>query len=674
MPEIYLDGIQSAGVDMDNPTANASTSSQFEVKYYSDKMLLVQYELPESIKHKTFIPPFFIKIETSQMLYGNWLYCLDEPWDQKSVSYNNMPEKEKFDFKMNVSPGYVEGLASWSFNRDSYRIRRLLEYGLAFGGDGNDGALLTTTRGTNIPRLKVNYIDSVPIINTNSCTPKNYDAYPPHHEHYFNIPFDLPEGVRLSRNHSKSALIEFMEIGTTEIHSLNINAYASYSVQYTIPVDTFLPFKKYQWRATITTTDNMTSTTSTWMTFQTTSEIHDSYNLKPHNEFVINDKSIKFEWEYTSKNDWIYGGYHIQWSIDKINWYTIVNCIKDGWQPHHTIAANTFPSGTIFWRVNTKNLNFVEGNWSEPATIINRVSPVLPTNITTTNEARPTLTWNALGHITAEIIFLEEDKVIHSCRILSGKKIYKTPVYLPCGSYTIKIRGQDDTGNYSQWAFMDLLLHYKQPPKPTIHGLTYHNAVSIIIDRVASHKKVYILRNGIPVKFLPTEEQWTDYTANDLTTYTCRVIDAFDNMIDSDPISIDATVSKQQLASISEPWKTVIIDSRADSESTLFSSSMNDIKSSVFCTGRKYAVWEVSEFSQKKQQLEISYPSIQEAIPLKKLIAQKGVLLYRDNYGEKFYCTVPYFSYSPTPQHSNMSLSLEVVDFVESIEYGVDDG
>lgn len=73
------------------------------------------------------------------------------------------------------------------------------------------------------------------------------------------------------------------------------------------------------------------------------------------------------------------------------------------------------------------------------------------------------------------------------------------------------------------------------------------------VEDLVSTAIFYVLRDGIPIKRLTTEREWTDYTIVGTHTYVIRAVDRYDNFTDSNPVTITVSVPHPIIAPVDDP-------------------------------------------------------------------------------------------------------------------------
>lgn len=215
---------------------------------------------------------------------------------------------------------------------------------------------------------------------------------------------------------------------------------------YTIPANT-ITSEQIQWQVIVTSNDGVSSSPSSWYTLSTVDSITNAEPISPKSIYVDGSEPIIFSWDNVTDTGTEPTKSELQYSANSGgSWENLATV--DGSAQTTVVAADTLPAGSILWRVRTYNSDYVQGNWSDSATIVVRASPPLPSISSVTNSPRPEIMWQSVGQQAFQI----RADYFDSGEIYGTIKKYKIPEFLPEGSVTIYLRVKNSFGIWSEWA------------------------------------------------------------------------------------------------------------------------------------------------------------------------------------------------------------------------------
>lgn len=313
--------------------------------------------------------------------------------------------------------------------------------------------------------------------------------------------------------------------------------------------------------------------------------------LTPDNIFVDNTSETVLSWG----NDSSYGvtptkaDVQIKTATD-VDYVTVATLTEN--VHSYTAPAGSFSNGENTWRVRLYNLSGVASDWSSPARIYTLGAPQQPALEVTTRTPRPEIRWQSDEQQAYQV---EIDGVYVSGTRFGTGKTWKAPFYLADGSYTVRVRVQNEYGFWSPWCTAAL-------PVTNVPGgaitLTAEGGIEAALSWTPGSFDYYLVyRDGVAIAKV-TEPSYTDAASIGGVRYQVRgCYDNSDNYSLSEAVEVTVSTEKVRLYDMERgEWLHFLYDSSAHRSTGL--SLSQDIQY-VQLSGHTYPVAERSEFKSR---------------------------------------------------------------------------
>ena len=356
----------------------------------------------------------------------------------------------------------------------------------------------------------------------------------------------------------------------------------------TIPSGTFTT-DRIQWRVTAATAEGA-SATSDWFTLSTLEAAGTAETVSPKGIVIDSSVDNVFTWRHIISTGTEQTKAELQISSDNSTWTALATV--NGSSNSYTVPANTLGTGTKYWRVRTYNTDNVASEWSASAQFVSVGAPDAPVVVIQSTAPRPSISWQVTGQQAYQV---EIDGVTASGTRFGTDKRYRSPVYLADGSYTVRVRVQNEYGFWSPWGTAAL-------PVTNVPGgaitLTAEGGIETALSWTPGSFDYYLVyRDGVAIAKV-TEPSYTDAASIGGVRYQVRgCYDNSDNYSLSEAVEVTVRTDKVRLYDMERgEWLHFLYDSSAHRSTGL--SLSQDIQY-VQLSGHTYPVAERSEFKSR---------------------------------------------------------------------------
>lgn len=582
MPEITLTGAQCAGISASFPSTNFSTESVYvagDANGLSD--ILFSFAAPpeaarfKAIENVTVYVNYQVSFSTLAQSI-TWYY-LRGPFNEKTVTYNNKPSYGGTKLSVYVSSAGYKTVVSTTTSLASY----VLKYGIMIAT--NYYWAFQSTRSSNPPYATFRYTDETVGLAISNTSPSRGSIVAANSN-----TFSWRESVNgycyadVSRT---SAKFRWRKSASDTVKEIDVPGTAT---SITIPANTFSG-DSIQWQISVTANSGVT-TTSDWMTLSLTDVESTAVAVAPDRAVLDGASDNVFKWEHIISTGTAQTKAELQQSTDSSTWTALatVTGAANTW----TAPAGTFTSGTKYWRVRTYNSKGAAGAWSAATQFIVLAAPATPPVSIMSTEPRPEIRWQSDEQQAYQV---EIDGVYASGTRFGTGKTWKAPFYLADGSYTARVRVQNEYGFWSPWGTAAL-------PVVNVPGgaitLTAEGGIEAALSWTPGSFDYYLVyRNGVAIAKV-TEPSHTDAASIGGVRYQVRgCYDNSDNYSLSEAVEITVGTDNVRLYDMERgEWLHFLYDSSAHRSTGL--SLSQDIQY-VQLSGHTYPVAERSEFKSR---------------------------------------------------------------------------
>ncbi len=665
MPTFTVQASGSTAVAKNHPNTNYSDLTQYKlyVEPFTnhsgsydgwDNILLKFGEPAAAYKYKrvTMVRLVIYAMPTAGIL-GSWgsAYIaaygqgLAEPLDTSTVTYATQPKL--------YGNGDGVGSARWSelnqvvqaevvFSMSLYEAARKknlesgMRNGFAFafssGGDGRASeAIFYGVKSSYKPFLECEYSDDDVGIQASDFAPSSGAFVNRKQKNTFTWvckdDTDLTQ-VCFAEIKQTSAVFEWRVKNASTSKTINVSGATT---ACTVPANTF-PSGTIEWRVKVTANSG-TTTTSAWQEITTTDVTPSCKPVSPSG--IVIDATIvnRFSWQHIISTGTPQSKADLQWSADGTTWNTLATVT--GENQYYDVPANTFTSGTKYWRVRTYNTDGTASAWSDKAEFIAINAPSAPSIVIQSTGPRPRITWQTSEQ---EAYQLTLSSGYASGTVYGTEKAWRSPVYLADGSYTVRVRVQNKYGMWSEWSAAALPISHTEGEAINLTVTAGHEA-ALTWQTAGSYDFYLVERDGVAIA-RTVQKQYIDHTSIGSVTYRVRgCYDESDNYGVSNSDTVEILPETNMICDLETGvWLEMrLSETQLRTNRTSFSAGV----STVHLAGLAYPVEERSEQRDRALSVACAWPHAQRAAALALEALVGRLVCLKDRYGNMVIGSLP---------------------------------
>lgn len=500
---------------LDNSSRNTNDHQSNPAVLKEDDVLVMRFTaLPSSMQYKRLTGNSTLHINISNITDDSSRYpeaslkfdYLTKPIDTDEATYNSSAEVIK-----RVSSKYGQSVDSTGWYEQATGTPYFeLTYGTAVQQGRSDCSVSIRTAGSNRPYLSVEVDDSETVgLVIENCTPAS-GSISKRNETRFSWrawsgdKFCYPDAVQAS------AIFRWRAGDSGSVNEISV---AGKSQSVTVPANTFTA-DEIQWQVEVTANSGVV-TASSWMTLSTLDVKPEAKAISPQNTIVDSSADNLFMWEHIISTGTAQTKAELQKSTDGETWETLAAVTGAGTQ--WKCPAGTLTSSVKYWRVRTYNADNVASDWSDAAQIVVISAPPTPIIQIQTAGPKPTVSWQTSGQQAAQVKVIG---VYESGTIYGTTQQWSAPMYLDDGSYTIRVRVQNEYGLWSEWGAAALQVINTPGAAITLTVRTSYTA-ELEWETTGAYDFYTVYRNGVPIA-KTTRRAYTDARSIGPTTYQIR--------------------------------------------------------------------------------------------------------------------------------------------------------
>lgn len=549
-----------------------------------------------------------------------WAYSLAEPFDETTVTYNTAPGTTNPYWRPFAKASTEK---SWSSGNAMYSSAMWLWYKNGISVDEIN--TLDTAMSNYRPYMLVTYRDNDVTATLSGMSPAS--GY---------VPKGSANVFSWALTRSGACLEEVKATSTIfrwrAGRSGTINTIACGTAQkVTVPAGTFTT-NDIQWSVSVTLNTGET-VTSDWITLSTAEAASTAKPISPSGIVIDATIANRFSWQHIISTGTPQSKADMQWSADGTTWNTLATVT--GENQYYDVPANTFTSGTKYWRVRTYNTDGTASEWSEKAEFIAINAPSAPSIVIQSTGPRPRITWQTSEQ---EAYQLTLSSGYASGTVYGTEKAWRSPVYLADGSYTVRVRVQNKYGMWSEWSAAALPISHTEGEAINLTATAGHEA-ALTWQTAGSYDFYLVERDGVAIA-RTVQKQYIDHTSIGSVTYRVRgCYDESDNYGVSNSDTVEILPETNMICDLETGvWLEMrLSETQLRTNRTTFVAGV----STVHLAGLAYPVEERSEQRDRAMSVACAWPHAQRAAALALEALVGRLVCLKDRYGNMVIGSLP---------------------------------
>lgn len=395
---------------------------------------------------------------------------------------------------------------------------------------------------------------------------------------------------------------------------------------------------------------------------------------------IVQNQDVTFVWQYLDAG---YGDvqarYELQYSLNGISWTTVAANTSD---ESVIVPKASFETGTVYWKVRTKNDYGYYSDWSTTTTFIFAGTPKTPVIISpdSFSTASVKIEWTSSEQVSFHLKIMDgETTVLDTGEVASTTQKSYTQILDDDKTYTVQLRVKNMFDFWSEWATQIITVDFDVPAKPQIFVMSNERRGSIEINIINGVGEVEFKENEV-FRRKHGEEEWTKIAAGlgenakyedcavvseEEYEYKARAVGVTLGYQDSDVSNIaKVKVRHTQLANTADYTQYVeLIYNPKRTRNFSFEEEL------VHFAGRKKPVVERGEQEDANMMLSFIVRDHEDLEKLIDLIKQRETILLRDSRKKKMYVTINNLQVQEDWHNKQYEVSFTVneVDFQEEV-------
>ena len=439
----------------------------------------------------------------------------------------------------------------------------------------------------------------------------------------------------------------------------------------TIPASDLAGVERVTWRVRLTSDDGVVGEWSDWEYCTCVNKSGKATALSPDGASVTAGETVMFLWEHSSTSGLGQAAVQIQMQAPGATTYTDIYSGNTSARRRGIVLPSTISNtaGQAAWRVRTKDTSGTWSEWSDPLYVYIVAAAAAPAvSSISAGTARPVVDWQSANQTGYQVrVRNTSGNTIYDSGVMPGsEQSHHITEYLPDGEYVVAVTIWNQYAIESAEGTKTFTVSAPVLAAPQIRCGGVKGGVRVRIDAKPS-ARLLLLRDGVPVLEVSASDSTVyDWGAGAGThEYKLRAETA-DRFSESASSWAAPELECGYLAPASSPGDWLEMRLNRDAPPTHGDDMALEVTQRIF-QGRALPVTEFTGRREHKHRHTFAVLRGDGLARLAALILSQQTLLYRDQYGRRYFCTCSTLPVSYDEFSASFTLELDEVDYKEAL-------